>query len=247
MQPRVKRHSPENLPRGSIIPILVENCNLIPSYFPSYANRSFGYFAPHMQIIPVRRHRRSTLARTCYPPNSRPTSRAPFATRAQDARPAAVGSANAAAVHFQLCDSLRMVIHVVEHGQCISENSIVHTAVTHVQPFCTNSVCSAERSFISTRLPVERYAMMMMGTTISLAGKPRINASRITPSRPKKRAAGSKNAALRVRSVWPSSVRFAMTHISMPAGAATIAARPRTNSVRSKMERTITLPICGLR
>lgn len=55
----------------------------------------------------------------------------------------------------------------------------MHTAVTHVQPFCTNSVCSAERSFISTRLPVERYAMMMMGTTISLAGKPRINASRI--------------------------------------------------------------------
>ena len=89
-----------------------------------------------------------------------------------------------------------MVRHVVEHGQCISENSIVHTAVTHVQPFCTNSVCSAERSFISTRLPVERYAMMMMGTTISLAGKPRINASRITPSRPKKRAAGPKNAAL---------------------------------------------------
>ena len=98
----------------------------------------FWLFCParagHTRPAPCLSKRRSMLARTCYPPNSRPTSRAPFATRAQDARPAAVGSANAAAVHFQLCDSLRMVRHVVEHGQCISENSIVHTAVTHVQP-----------------------------------------------------------------------------------------------------------------
>ena len=40
---------------------------------------------------------------------------------------------------------------------------------------------------------------------------------------------------------------FAVSHISRPAGAATAAARPRTKRVRSKIERIMTLPICGLR
>ena len=40
---------------------------------------------------------------------------------------------------------------------------------------------------------------------------------------------------------------FAVIHIISPAGAATAAARPSTNSVRSKIERTMTLPICGRR
>ena len=33
--------------------------------------------------------------------------------------------------------------------------------------------------------------------------------------------------------------------LQIPAGAATVTARPRTNSVLSKTERTITLAICG--
>lgn len=40
---------------------------------------------------------------------------------------------------------------------------------------------------------------------------------------------------------------FAKSHITSPAGAATTAALPSTKSVRSNIERTITLPICGRR
>ena len=42
-------------------------------------------------------------------------------------------------------------------------------------------------------------------------------------------------------------MRFAISQITRPAGAATAAALPRTNSVLSRTERTITFPICGLR
>ncbi len=40
---------------------------------------------------------------------------------------------------------------------------------------------------------------------------------------------------------------FAIIQITSPAGAATLTALPKTNRVRSRIERTITLPICGLR
>ena len=40
---------------------------------------------------------------------------------------------------------------------------------------------------------------------------------------------------------------FASVHRIIPAGAATAAARPSTNSVRSSTERTITCPTCGAR
>ena len=38
---------------------------------------------------------------------------------------------------------------------------------------------------------------------------------------------------------------FAIIQITIPAGAATTIARPSTKSVRSKIERRITFPICG--
>lgn len=88
---------------------------------------------------------------------------------------------------------------------------------------------------------------MIMGTTISFAGKPRIKASRITPSKPISCAKGSRNAAQCASRLASPTNTFAITQIIRPAGAATAAALPRTNSVRSKMERTITLPICGRR
>lgn len=62
----------------------------------------------------------------------------------------AVGNKNASAVHFRLPVSFLIVISVVEQGQCISENSMVLMAVTHVQPFDTNSC------FISVRLSSAR-------------------------------------------------------------------------------------------
>lgn len=42
--------------------------------------------------------------------------------------------------HFQLPASFFIVRQVVEHGQCINENNIVHNAVTHVQPLSV-SIC----------------------------------------------------------------------------------------------------------
>ena len=108
-----------------------------------------------------------------------------FATlvnRIQAQMPITVGSAAASPVHFQLPVSFLIVSRVVEQGQCISEKSMTLTAVTQVHPLATNSC------FISARLPSSRilpwamYAIIIIGTTISFAGKPRINAMSMTPS-----------------------------------------------------------------
>lgn len=52
----------------------------------------------------------------------------------QDSIPNAVGIAIAKSVHFILPVSFFIVRRVVAHGQCIIENSIMFTAVIHVQP-----------------------------------------------------------------------------------------------------------------
>ena len=51
-------------------------------------------------------------------------------TRKHKPMPITVGIAAAASVHFMLPDSFLIVISVVEHGQCIKENSITLIAVT---------------------------------------------------------------------------------------------------------------------
>ena len=71
-----------------------------------------------------------------------PNSAATALTAMQSATPHNVGIKNDAAVHLKLCVSFLIVISVVEHGQWNMENSIVHSAVTHVQPFATSKVCS---------------------------------------------------------------------------------------------------------
>ena len=89
--------------------------------------------------------------------------------------------------------------------------------------------------------------MMTMGTTISLAGKPNINAISINPSRPISRANGSKKFAQCARRLKSPAWMLASTQITRPAGAATITARPSTKSVLSNIDRTMVLPTCGLR
>ncbi len=157
--------------------------------------------------------------------------------------PVTVGTSQETAVHFMLCVSFLMVRQVVEQGQCIKENSMVLTAVIQVQPFATKSSFKTDKSLISRMLPSAIYAMIMMGTTISLAGNPRINARRMTPSKPMSLANGSRKPEQ-----WASRVAFptdilAKSQMTIPAGAATEIARPNTNKVRSNMERTMTLPI----
>lgn len=88
---------------------------------------------------------------------------------------------------------------------------------------------------------------MIMGITISFAGIPRIKASKMVPSRPKSRAKGSKHADIRVRSVWPPAMVFAISQISSPAGMAAVTALVSTSSVRWTTECSSTEQICGLR
>ena len=63
-----------------------------------------------------------------------PSNLASAAVNAQTAIPQAVGTAIENSVHFALRVSRAIVKTVVEHGQCISENNIVLSAVSHVQP-----------------------------------------------------------------------------------------------------------------
>ena len=74
-------------------------------------------------------------------------------TRKQRSIPAAVGMRKDAAVHLRLAVSLCIVMQVVEQGQCIRENSMVHTAVTGVQPFAVSRVCISDRLPISVSVP----------------------------------------------------------------------------------------------
>ena len=69
----------------------------------------------------------------------------------------------------------------------------------------------------------------------------------MTPSSPISRPNGSKNPAQWARMLLPPTVTLASSHNSSPAGAAAVTARPSTNSVRSKTDRTMTCPHCGLR
>ena len=67
-----------------------------------------------------------------------------------------MGMSKEAAVHLRLWVSFLMVMRVVEQGQCIREKSMVHTAVSQVQPFSTNSEWRAVRLSISSKLPVAK-------------------------------------------------------------------------------------------
>lgn len=161
--------------------------------------------------------------------------------------PETVGIAREMAVHFTLRVSFLIVRQVVEHGQCISRKSDVHAAVAHVHPFMTSSSFSCRMLSISSMLPVDKYAITITGIIISLAGKPKIKAMRITPSKPIHLAKGSNNPAQHDSTLTSPIIIFAASQMISPAGAATAAALASTNNVLSKMERTIILPTCGLR
>ena len=140
-----------------------------------------------------------------------------------------------------------MVQSVVEHGQCSRKNSTALTAVVHVQPLAVSSACICASPSESPRLPCARYPITAIGSTISLAGNPSTNASSSTPSMPISRPSGSSAFAHHASRLAPPMCTFASVHRIIPAGAATAAARPSTNSVRSSTERTITCPTCGAR
>lgn len=119
---------------------------------------------------------------------------------------------------------------------------MVHKAVSYVHPLETNSSLSCDRLLMSIKVLLDVYAIMMIGITISLAGNPRMNAIRITPSSPIKRANGSRKSEQMASGVVSPTRRFAISQISIPAGIAVITALPRTKAVLSKIDRIITLP-----
>lgn len=104
---------------------------------------------------------------------------------------------------------------------------------------------SPESESKSVSVPVAVYAIIIIGTTVSLAGKPSIKAVSMTPSSPMSFANGSSAPEKADNRLSPRTVTFAASQIIMPAGAATAAALPRTKRVLSKIERTMTFKTCG--
>lgn len=59
-------------------------------------------------------------------------------------------------VHLRLPVSFLIVRHVVEHGQCIREKSIVQIAVNVVHPLSTNNCFRSTKDVKSVITPVDR-------------------------------------------------------------------------------------------
>lgn len=74
-----------------------------------------------------------------------------------------------------------------------------HKAVVAVQPFAVSSAARSASDPVSTSVPTDKYPISVRGSTISLAGNPRIKASKITPSKPMQRPMGSRAWAHRVK------------------------------------------------
>ena len=70
--------------------------------------------------------------------------------------PMAVGSSAASAVQRHEPVSRRMVRHVVPQGKWSTHSTIMHTAVSAVQPWAASSWPRAAVPPVSTRLPVCR-------------------------------------------------------------------------------------------
>ena len=158
--------------------------------------------------------------------------------------PISVGKIIPTIIHLILLVSFFIIREVVPQGKCISENIIVHIAVLIVHPFSNNNTFNDEISKL-VRDDSDIYVIIIIGITISLAGKPNINENSITPSIPKCLANGSKNIAICCNKDIPCKYVLEKIHIISPVGADTIIAFIRTFSVLSNIEFTIIFFICG--
>lgn len=148
-------------------------------------------------------------------------------------------------VHFKLPVSFFMVRTVVKHGQCIRANMHVEIAVNNVQPLSINSFFKSLILSKSVIYPKDIYPMIIIGITISLAGKPRMKAMIITPSNPIDLAKGSKVLVQILKRLLSPIIIFAISQITSPAGADITIALRRTNIVLSSIDLIITFPIWG--
>ena len=159
--------------------------------------------------------------------------------------PQKVGSRNAINPHLKFPLSFFILIKVVPQGKCNKVNNITLIPVRMVHPFCLRISPIAKVVFISTKFPVDKYDIKIIGKTISFAGIPKINAIKIYPSNPIILAKGSRKLAICERIDKLPIVIFANNHIIIPKGAATAIALPSTNKVLSKIDLVIICIICG--
>ena len=157
-----------------------------------------------------------------------------------------VGKKIARSVSFTLFVSFFMVRIVVAQGKCRSVKIIVQIAVVNVHPFEARISRNAEREEKSQREVPDKYPIKIMGKKISFAGRAKINASKIVPSKPKNLPIGFKKFVQYLNIETPPTFMLDKHQIISPAGAATATARPNTKSVRSNIERIITLPNWGV-
>ena len=88
---------------------------------------------------------------------------------------------------------------------------------------------------------------MIIGTTISFAGNPKMKAKSITPSSPSKSAKGSRKLVHIVSIDKLPTYTLDNIYIMIPAGMATTIALPNTYKVLSNILLIITFKYCGLR
>ncbi|MNY44086.1 hypothetical protein D3C86_1790820 [compost metagenome] len=89
--------------------------------------------------------------------------------------------------------------------------------------------------------------MSRIGSTISLAGSPRIKAIIMKPSSPSKFAKGSKKAAIWFSTLSPPTITLPSIQVRIPAGAATTIARVSTFRDFSLEVIRMVFQICGRR
>jgi hypothetical protein len=135
-------------------------------------------------------------------------------------------------------------MQVVEQGKWNKVKISIFTAVNIVHPFSVRRFFKVYRSDMSVRFPLAVYAIIMIGTTISLAGMPSIKANIITPSSPRILPKGSKNSVHRDSILLSPVFVLASSHITSPAGADIITALPRITSVLLQKDRISVFPIC---
>lgn len=166
-------------------------------------------------------------------------------TKRHIVKPHISGAKNETKVHLKLFVSLYIDIQVVEQGKCNKKNIITHIAVVTVQPFEINRLYISLKFPASLKIPEPLYNIIIIGITISFAGKPSINAVNITPSIPNILANGfRKSVTYEIILALPIFI-FANIHIISPAGTETATALPNIDMVLSNILRIITLIICG--
>ena len=119
----------------------------------------------------------------------------------------------------------------------------MHIPVIIVHPLDINKSFKRDKSLISTIIFVDKYVIIIIGKTISLAGNPNIKAVTITPSNPINKPNGFKKFDNIFIIFLPPISILVNSQISSPVGAAIITALPSIFKVLSTKDLTNTFNI----